>query len=491
VPDIATSRRRILSRWPWAVAGLVAALVGALLLSPAAGAVRPHGSPAGQGGAVGGPAHADAAPAAEQSFYRMNAGGPQVTDSIGRTWVADQHFIGGHPHTVTETIAGTADQSLFRSERWGMSGYDIPAVNGSYTLQLLFAEINPTSGARVFSVTVNGRMALRDYSIGDHVGAFRSAVERIPVTITDGVLRIRFAARVNSASIAGIEVLTAAPGPTPPGPDPTATPTQPTPTQPTQPPPTQPTPTGPPSQTVPPAPADPSGQPMPTGDLPGWRQVFTDNFGTAAPLGSFPGSAYGSKWSAYQEGWPDTTGHGRYSPGRTLSTHGGMLDIDLHTENGVHLVAAPVPKLPNGAFGQTYGRYTVRFRADPVAGYKTAWLLWPDSDNWDEGELDFPEGNLDAHILGFAHHRGNPHEQDAFSTQAGYGSWHTATTEWTPGRVTYLLDGVTVGTSTTAVPNTPMHYVLQTETCTDSGCAPSNAAAGHVQIDWVAIYART
>jgi len=229
---------------------------------------------------------------------------------------------------------------------------------------------------------------------------------------------------------------------------------------------------------------------MPVGDLSGWHQIFTDDFTTTAELGSFPGTAYGAKWDAYEEGWPDTSHHGTYSPGRTLSVSGGALNIYVHSENGVHLVAAPFPKLPNGAFGQTYGRYTVRFRSDPVPGYKTAWLLWPDTDDWNEGEIDFPEGNLDGRIDAFAHYAGNPTDQDAFSTTATYPSWHTATTEWSPGKITFILDGTVVGTSTTAVPTTPMHFVLQTETCLDS-CVPSDGAAGTVQVDWIAIYARS
>ncbi len=407
-----------------------AVVAGALVwVGPAVAADRPTGSVA----------------AAETSVFRMNTGGPAVTDSAGRQWRADQYFTGGGTNTTTHAIAGTADQLLFRSERWGATAYDIPIGNGSYTLQLLFAEINPSSGTRVFNVTANGQPALTNFNISAQVGTYRSDVERIPVTVTDGALHLRFTATSNSTSVAGIELLSASS-------------------------------------------SGPSGQPMPVGDLPGWHQIFNDDFTTTAALGSFPGTAYGAKWDAYQEGWTDTSGQGTYSPRRTLSATNGTLNINVHTEDGVHLVAAPFPKLPGGAFGQTYGRYTVRFRSDPVPGYKTAWLLWPDTDNWNEGEIDFPEGGLNGTIEAFAHHKGAPTQQDAFSTSATYTSWHTATIEWTPGKVVFILDGATIGTSTTAVPSTLMHWVLQTETCI--GCTTSNTAAGTVQVDWVAIYSR-
>jgi hypothetical protein len=236
---------------------------------------------------------------------------------------------------------------------------------------------------------------------------------------------------------------------------------------------------------------DPSHQPVPVGDLPGWHQVFTEDFTTTAGVGSFPGNAYRNKWWVYRDGTPDTSGHGRYYPSKVLSVNNGVLTMHLHTQNGVHMVAAPLPKLPGVPNGQTYGRYSVRFKADPIAGYKTAWLLWPDSNRWpDDGEIDFPEGNLNGRIWAFAHHASHDRKQEPFSTFATYSSWHTATTEWSPGKVRFILDGTVIGTSTTMVPSKPMHYVLQTETCL-SPCRPSDSVSGNVQVDWVAIYTKS
>lgn len=77
--------------------------------------------------------------------------------------------------------------------------------------------------------------------------------------------------------------------------------------------------------------------------------------------------------------------------------------------------------------------------------------------------------------------------QDVYTTSASYPTWHTATTEWTPSAVTFYLDGKVIGKSTSRIPNTPMHWVLQTETST-YGVVPSNSTAGNVQVDWVAAY---
>ncbi|MGH9279810.1 MAG: glycoside hydrolase family 16 protein, partial [Acidimicrobiales bacterium] len=89
----------------------------------------------------------------------------------------------------------------------------------------------------------------------------------------------------------------------------------------------------------------PSGEAMPVGDLAGWRQVFADDFGTDVAVGGFP-AAVASKWSAYADGWKDTSKHGTYQPSRVVSIVGGVMNLHLHTEGGVRMVAAPVPKLP-------------------------------------------------------------------------------------------------------------------------------------------------
>jgi hypothetical protein len=234
---------------------------------------------------------------------------------------------------------------------------------------------------------------------------------------------------------------------------------------------------------------DPSGETMPVGDLPGWHQVFTDNFAKAVPLGSFP-TAVSGKWDAYTG--PDTSGAGTYSPTKVISIGGGVMNMHLHTEDGKHLVAAALPIIPghDGAYnGLTYGRYAVRFRVDQpadLAGYKTAWLLWPDSDTWADGEIDFPEGDLNNSVSAYLHHKGDPESQETYPTNATYGTWHTAVIEWTPQSVTFTLDGAKVGSNTdaTILPDSPMHWVLQTETSPDG---PDDAAAGNVEIDFTGV----
>ena len=237
-----------------------------------------------------------------------------------------------------------------------------------------------------------------------------------------------------------------------------------------------------------------------TGDLPGWKQVFVEDFSAGdVPLGGFPGPLYSARWSAgYKDGTPDTAGQANggktgYYPSKVLSVRNGTLDWYLHSEAGVTMGAAPTPKIPNAssnpprANSLLHGRYSVRYRADALPGFKTAWLLWPDSGVWPrDGEVDFPEGDLAKIIYGAVHYDRNGADAfEKFDSDQSVTSWHVATMEWSPGRVEFFLDGRSLGVSTKA-PTSPMHLILQTESCL-TGC-PAPTAQGHVSLDWISIW---
>ncbi|HET9168211.1 MAG TPA: glycoside hydrolase family 16 protein [Actinospica sp.] len=244
---------------------------------------------------------------------------------------------------------------------------------------------------------------------------------------------------------------------------------------------------------------------MPVGDIPGWHQIFADDFRTDVPVGGFSGCSneatrictglppsVQSKWWAYPDGWSDTTHAGVYSPSTVISIENGEMHLHLYTVDGVHHVGAPVPKIPDPVGkegGQLYGRYELRFMVQqPTAGFKVAWLLWPDSESFPaDGEIDFPEGALNGPISAYMHRQNAtlPHDQDAYNTAIGVSSgWHTAVTEWTASGCRFILDGKVIGTSTGRIPNTPMHWVLQSETWG----VPAAGAVADIYIAWVAIY---
>ena len=107
----------------------------------------------------------------------------------------------------------------------------------------------------------------------------------------------------------------------------------------------------------------------------------------------------------------------------------------VRTQDGQPQSAAVVP-LVNGQWGgQLYGRYEVRFRSDEIPGYKLAFLLWPDTNNWAEGEIDFPEiGSLESGNTLYANvfpkgdlATGYPGASVGFTTEteAANSGWHT------------------------------------------------------------------
>ena len=248
---------------------------------------------------------------------------------------------------------------------------------------------------------------------------------------------------------------------------------------------TTPTPTPTPTPTQNPAPSTA----MPVGDLPGWKQNYKQDFTQPAALGQV-GNVYGMSMRGY-DGFNDTSGKGLYAPDKVLSVSNGNLNYHLHTENGTPLVATPVL---NDYAGQKYGRYSVRFRSDTMPGYKIAFLLWPSSDNWNEGEIDWPEGSLGekmrpASAVPGTYNNGSmlfQPEKEYFTPTDSKG-WHTATTEWTPTGVKFYWDGQLVAQTDKAVPQTNFRWALQAETEL-TGSKPDPSVAGNLQVDWATSY---
>lgn len=242
--------------------------------------------------------------------------------------------------------------------------------------------------------------------------------------------------------------------------------------------------TGPPTKKpVPNRVIDDSPATMPVGDLPGWKQTFTENFLTDQKPGAFPG-VYARQWMSY-DGFADTFGHGVYSQ-NIISAHDGYLDLYLHTADGQPRGAAPVPLIGGRWGGQKYGRFSVRMKSDPLDGYGAGILLWSDTNTWSDGEIDFPEGRLTGTANAANHCLDDP-PKNCFllSTMAKFSDWHTYTIDWTPKLLSYEIDGVTVGSTVTNIPSKSMHWVMQQGT----NGIPTQATAGHLLIDWATIYA--
>ncbi|MGW4410596.1 S8 family serine peptidase [Nonomuraea sp. NPDC004702] len=148
----------------------------------------------------------------------VDAGGSKaLTDADGDAWAPDRRWTqGGYGYVATSTktastsrtIAGTADQALFRTAREGMLEYRFDGVPaGTYTVELDFAEVKSTQmGKRVFDVLVEGQLAIPALDLALEAGTYTAVARQYTVKVTDGQLNVRFAARQGATLVNGVRV---------------------------------------------------------------------------------------------------------------------------------------------------------------------------------------------------------------------------------------------------------------------------------------------
>lgn len=251
----------------------------------------------------------------------------------------------------------------------------------------------------------------------------------------------------------------------------------------------------------------PSGIPMPNSDLTGWDLIFSDDFLIPVAEGTWTGCVAGEdpidnacsglptgvmeKWFSFSDGWVDSQGGGIFRPSEVNSIHDHMLHARLHNSGGEDKVTAFEPRITG--YGQIYGRYAVCWKSDATPGSKVAWQLWPDSEIWPrDGEIDFPEASLNGTTEGFVHKQDatSGDDADVYSTGIPFGDnlWHTAVIEWGPTSLKLFLDDALIGNTTSRIPNTSMHYIMQCVNNLAEDGLPAPNSVANIYIDWVAIW---
>jgi len=146
-------------------------------------------------------------PAHPTVIWTVNAGGPKYTDGQGIVYRGNTQFSTGYPYTTTKPIAGTTDDRLYQSERYGDFSYAIPVANGDYLVTLKFAEIYWTQpGQRVFNVLMEGVKLISNLDLVAKVGPNTAYDVTIPVQVTDGQLNIKFKSVVDYGQVNAIMV---------------------------------------------------------------------------------------------------------------------------------------------------------------------------------------------------------------------------------------------------------------------------------------------
>ncbi|HET9868881.1 MAG TPA: malectin domain-containing carbohydrate-binding protein, partial [bacterium] len=152
------------------------------------------------------------------STWRVNAGGPAYTDSLGNVWSADTQFTAGTTIAEGGTIAGTSDSTLYDTQRYGSNfSYVFHVPAGTYQATLYLAETysgDASVGARVFSVLVNGVTMVSNLDLYAQGGA-NQALNQVLNNLTPsaGAVTLQFVSTGGTDANALVEAIQVIPQP--------------------------------------------------------------------------------------------------------------------------------------------------------------------------------------------------------------------------------------------------------------------------------------
>jgi len=226
---------------------------------------------------------------------------------------------------------------------------------------------------------------------------------------------------------------------------------------------------------------------------------FTTNVAEGGFRTAYPGIA------SYTEEQGDTASSvtgGKYSTNKTVSVVNNVLTVNQRVISGTPYGAMI---LADNYAAHQYGRAQFRARQTDVAGkggFKFVPLWWPSSNDWADGEIDWPEADNGANFPRPATasypatYKDPPNNQqrvfypgiDVFA-DFDVSGWHVYTVDWAPDAISFYQDGRLVlrMTDTRGIPTKTMRFGFQMETWIGEGTVDP-AAAGKVELDWFAIY---
>lgn len=156
---------------------------------------------------------------ASHDWYKM---GLDYRDSTGKLWLHDQRHadgtwgwtsvgVGGE---WSGDITGTIDDTLFHTYRKDYNdatiAYEVPVSNGTYTINVGFADKSCAAGERLIDVTLEGSPWLTAFDIVAAGGQGAAVIQTTSVSVTDGTLDLVFATNASStesAIVSCIEII--------------------------------------------------------------------------------------------------------------------------------------------------------------------------------------------------------------------------------------------------------------------------------------------
>jgi len=144
-------------------------------------------------------------------IHALNAGGDNyISQTSGIEYIDDETtgwVSGGSTYSASNSIAGTEDDTLYQTERYGDFSYTIPMGNNYYEVVLKFAEIyQDEPGSRLFDVEMEGEEVIRDLDLIFRTDENTAYDVVMPVDITDGELNIEFISVTDNAKLSALEI---------------------------------------------------------------------------------------------------------------------------------------------------------------------------------------------------------------------------------------------------------------------------------------------
>jgi lysophospholipase L1-like esterase len=138
----------------------------------------------------------------------INAGSSSTVTYQGVQYQGDRYSSGGRTNSTSDPIAGTDEDALFQTERYGTYAYQVPVTEAMYSINLHFVELYWEGvGERSFSITVEGTPVLSNIDLYSQVGhdtAFSTSVNDI--FVSDGKLTIQLDTQVDNATLSGFAI---------------------------------------------------------------------------------------------------------------------------------------------------------------------------------------------------------------------------------------------------------------------------------------------
>lgn len=239
-----------------------------------------------------------------------------------------------------------------------------------------------------------------------------------------------------------------------------------------------------------------------------FKSILHEKFDKEAKVGSWDQSkqseaAYtgkdGNKWFAAPESISDVAGN-VYRPGKTVSVHDGVLDINPQAVDGRPAGALITPAVNGSSAYQTYGKYSVTMKTvKPENPYRLTVALYPESGVPSlDGQAIFPDTMLNqaSMLNGYYLYGGNGCSTAGCIVQATPPSVfdttdeHIYSIEWTPDRLVYKIDNQVVLSVDSNIPTQPMRFQIAVNSTVLSDAKKDNDKT-HVLISEVQVWSYT